>query len=33
MAEVVGNEMHSFDLKEGERVECVQCYCTVGNDL
>ena len=27
------NEMHSFDLKEGERVECVQCYCTVGNDL
>ena len=27
------NEMHSFDLKEGERVECVQCYCTVVNDL
>ena len=27
------NEMHSYDLKEGERVECVQCYCTVGNDL
>ena len=27
------NEVHSFDLKEGEGVECVQCYCTVGNDL
>ena len=27
------NEMHSFDLKEGERVKCVQCYCTVGNNL
>ena len=27
------NEMHSFGLKEGERVECVQYYCTVGNDL
>ena len=27
------NEMHSFDLKEGERVKCVQGYCTVGNNL
>ena len=27
------NEMYSFDLKEGELVECVQCYCTVGNNL